>query len=88
MVINFSKPSAAIAVRCLSRGVLIGLGAGVLVAAVATVYDWYLNPSEVFHGAAGNHWDVIFDTAFSWLWPVALVVTFSAFIALLLFRPR
>lgn len=74
--------------RCLIRGVFTGAGAGALVAAVATAYDWYLNPSELFHDAAGSHWDVVVDTAVSWFLPVTLVAAIIAVIALLLFRPK
>ncbi|MEQ8206511.1 MAG: hypothetical protein RIA65_10070 [Woeseia sp.] len=88
MAINLGKPTAAIVIHCLIRGVFIGAGAGVLVAAVATAYDWYLNPSELFHDSAGSHWDVIFDTTVSWFLPVTLVVAIIAVIALLLFRPK
>lgn len=88
MALNFRKPRAAEIVQCLVRGAIFGVIVGVLLAAIATGYDWHLNPSGIFHDAAGNHWDIIFDTAISWFLPVAPVVAIFAALAFLLFRPK
>ena len=79
-----AKSRPATIAGCLGRGVLTGLGAGALVAVIATGTDWRQNPGGVFQGVNGNHWRAIAETAISWFWPVALVVTIVAVAVLLL----
>jgi hypothetical protein len=40
------------------------------VAAAVTFYDWWLNPSGVFHDAAGTNWPAVGETFFSWWLPL------------------
>ena len=53
-------------------GLAVGAAAGLVVAAVATLRDWRLNPGGVFHGPGGTSWPVVAETAWSWFWPVGL----------------
>lgn len=55
-------------------GVLFALLAGLLVAIPMTVSDWRLNPAGIFHDEQGTDWTIVAETAFSWFWPVALLV--------------
>ena len=58
------------------RSVRFGLAAALIialaVAIVPTFMDWRLNPGGLFQGANGTHWGVVFETAWSWFWPVFL----------------
>ncbi|MEJ8569297.1 hypothetical protein [Elongatibacter sediminis] len=54
------------------RGVLIGFLLAFLVAAVPTILDWSANPAGIFRGGAGTNWAVVFETFFSWFWPLFL----------------
>ena len=63
--------------------VVVGVTLGVIVAAIMTTLDWRLNPSGIFHNEQGTHWEVVFETAFTWFLPVTLAA--SAATALLLF---
>jgi hypothetical protein len=55
-------------------GAVFGLITGLLVAIPVTIADWRLNPSGIFHDEQGTDWAVVTETAFSWFWPVAVVV--------------
>ena len=55
-------------------GAIIGLLTGLLVTIPMTIADWRLNPSGLFHDEQGTNWPIVTETAFSWFWPVALIV--------------
>lgn len=56
----------------LSSG-LISVASGLVVAVPMTVADWRLNPAGLFRDAEATHWGIVFETAFSWFLPVALI---------------
>ena len=60
--------------RVFLSSLTVGLLAGLVVATVATLLDWRLNPGGIFHDAAGTNWAVVAETAMSWFLPVALLV--------------
>ncbi len=52
---------------------IVGTLTGIVVSAIMTFLDWRLNPGGIFHNDAGTNWTIVAETAFSWLWPVALI---------------
>ena len=46
------------------------VAAAALGAAVPTLMDWLENPSGIFHSPAGTNWQFVFDTWWSWFWPL------------------
>lgn len=74
--------------RPLGIGLLVGIIAGLAVAAVMTFFDWRLNPEGIFHDTGGIHWDIVVETAWSWFWPVALAVTPPLILLLYTLRRR
>lgn len=63
-------------------GIAVGLLTGLTVAGIATYLDWRVNPGGLYHGADGTHWDIVGDTAMSWLVPVTGYVTLIAWAVL------
>ena len=49
----------------------IGCGIGFAVASTMAFLDWRLNPAGIYHSDAGTNWVFVWDTWFSWFWPVA-----------------
>lgn len=61
----------------------------ILVAAVVTGYDWYINPEQVFHNGNTTHWSVTLNTYTSWWLPLWLLFTISlSGLALVVFALR
>ena len=60
--------------RSLVLGALVGIVGAALLAAVPTVLDWTANPGGIFYTEAGTHWGRVFETWFSWFWPLAALV--------------
>jgi len=58
--------------RSLVYGGALGALVGLLVAIPPTFLDWRANPGGIFGGPGGTNWGVVWETFFSWLWPVAL----------------
>ena len=54
-------------------GAIVAVLAGLLVSIPATIADWRLNPSGIFHDELGTNWPIVAETAISWFWPVALI---------------
>jgi hypothetical protein len=52
----------------ISTGLLVGFLAGI----PPVVIDLYENPSGIFRTESGTNWAFVFDTWFSWFWPVAI----------------
>lgn len=53
-----------------------------VIAELATLFDWSINPDGVFHGPHGTDWGVVVATWISWFWPTVLVLApFAAVIA-------
>jgi len=67
------RPTGEPAGRGLARSLFVGLLAGAAVAVsvtlVATVWDWWENPAGLFRNADGTRWDIVAETAWSWLVP-------------------
>jgi hypothetical protein len=61
---------------------VIGLLTALGVAAAMTIMDWRRNPGGIFHNELGTDWIVVAETAFSWLWPVALLASLTTAIVL------
>jgi len=62
---------AALVGRALLAAAAWGVLAGLAVALPVTALDWYANPSGLFHGEDGTRWPIVWETAWSWFWPVA-----------------
>jgi len=58
------------------KSVYVGTCAGILVALLAAIppaaMDWYDNPGAIFRTESGTNWVFVFETWFSWFWPVAI----------------
>lgn len=61
-------------------GLLFGAALGLAVAAVMAYLDWRLNPSGIYRDETGTHWDFVFETAWSWFLPVALIASAGAIV--------
>jgi len=57
--------------RALFAAAAWGVLAGLAVSIAMTALDWFANPSGLFRGEDGTHWPVVWETAWSWFWPVA-----------------
>ncbi|MDY7093956.1 MAG: hypothetical protein SX243_13395 [Acidobacteriota bacterium] len=55
--------------RPLLLGLALAFAASIIVAVIATVIDWWKNPSGLFHGPEGTQWRIVFDTFLSWWIP-------------------
>jgi phosphotransferase system glucose/maltose/N-acetylglucosamine-specific IIC component len=60
--------------RGIARVIVSGLVAGLLVAGVMAFLDWRVNPGGLFHDSSGTDWLIVRATAWSWFWPIALLV--------------
>lgn len=60
--------------KSLRFGIVAALLIALAVAVVPAFIDWRLNPGGVFRGAEGTHWGAVFETVWTWFWPVFLVV--------------
>ena len=75
--------------KSVGQGIGIGLLAAVLIAAPFTAIDWYQNPGGIFRGVGGTNWQILWETAFSWFWPCALLtVPVALFLKLWLARRK
>ena len=63
-------------------GVAVGFLTGLIVAGIATLLDWRVNPGGLYHGVDGTHWDIVLDTALSWFVPVTGYVSVIAWVVL------
>ena len=48
------------------------------VAGIPTAMDWSGNPAGIFRGDQGTHWNIVFDTWWSWFWPLAITAAVMA----------
>ncbi len=59
------------------KSVYVGTCAGILVALLVailpTAIHWYDNPGGIFRAETGTNWPIVFETWFSWFWPVAIL---------------
>lgn len=60
----------------------VGIGVGLAVATVMTTLDWWRNPGGIFRDAASTNWNVVIETGWSWLLPVAAISTALTWLAL------
>jgi hypothetical protein len=68
------KITDLVSIRSWLLGGVVGSTVGLIVAAGFTFADWRLNPAGIFHNDEGTDWEIVFETALSWFWPVALIV--------------
>lgn len=55
------------------KGGLVGGLVACVIATIPTFLDWQTNPGGLFRDLNGTRWDIVFETALSWLWPLALL---------------
>ena len=60
------------------HSIAIGSIIALIVAGTITFMDWRLNPGGLFHDDLGTHWNVVAETAASWFFPVAALVSVVA----------
>ena len=61
---------------------LLAVVAGAGVAAAMTFKDWQQNPAGLFHDQGVTNWPVVFETAFSWFFPSAIVLFAVGFLVM------
>ena len=61
-------------IRSWLLGGIVGSFVGLMVAVGMTFVGWRQNPAGLFHSDQDTHWDIVFETALSWFWPIAIIV--------------
>lgn len=74
--------------RAVATGLATGTVVAILAAAIPTALDWYGNWSGLFRNDSGTNWSIVFDTLFSWFWPLALVAIPCAVVVHMIMRRR
>ncbi|MEL6822385.1 MAG: hypothetical protein AAFP70_11530 [Calditrichota bacterium] len=41
-------------------------------ASLMSLWNWIENPGSIFHDSSGTNWSFVWDTFFSWFWPMLL----------------
>ena len=77
-----------IRIKSVYAGVVIGVVVAFFAAALPTAMDWYSNPGGIFRTGSASNWPIVFQTWFSWFWPVAVVSIPTAIIAHAYLRNR
>ncbi len=77
-----------IRIKSVYAGVVIGVVVAFFAAALPTAMDWYSNPDGIFRSGSASNWPIVFQTWFSWFWPVAVVSIPTAVIAHAYLRNR
>ena len=77
-----------IRIKSVYVGVAIGVVVAFFAAALPTAMDWYSNPDGIFRSGSASNWPIVFQTWFSWFWPVAVVSIPTAIIAHAYLRNR
>ena len=77
-----------IRIKSVYAGVVIGVVVAFFAAALPTAMDWYSNPDGIFRSGSASNWPIVFQTWFSWFWPVAVVSIPTAIIAHAYLRNR
>ena len=72
--------------RLLWLGAGAGFGVGFVVAVTMAYLGWRENPSGIYHDAAGTNWTFVWDTAFSWFWPVVVILVPAIWFATFIWR--
>ena len=57
----------------LTKGVAVGFLIALIISAIPTGMDWYANPAGIFRSENGTNWSIVFETLFSWFWPLFIV---------------
>lgn len=61
------------------RGLLVGAVVAAVLASGFAFADWLGNPGGIFRGDEGTRWVVVWETFFSWFWPLLLLCLLAAF---------
>lgn len=56
--------------RALLRSVAVALTVVMLISIAATLNDYLINPSGIFHNENGPNWDMLMETFTSWAGPL------------------
>ena len=71
-------------VKAIRFGVLAGVLGSALVTLAMTAWDWLENPGGIFRGPGGTSWNIVLETALSWLLPTFAGVAVIALLGHLL----
>ncbi|XOV83266.1 MAG: hypothetical protein ACFHXK_20740 [bacterium] len=64
------------------RSLGLSLAGAVFITAAVTLWEWWENPSGIYHDGATTDWQIVYETAISWFLPAALYL----FVVMLLLR--
>jgi hypothetical protein len=56
-------------VKLLSYALLFSLVGATSISVGVTLWEWLENPSGIYHDGTTTHWQIVYETAFSWLIP-------------------
>ena len=64
--------------------ILWGVLSSGIVSSIITYQDWSLNPSGIFYSEeSGTNWAFVWDTFFSWFWPLLPVLVIVSLVVML-----
>ena len=67
------------------QAILWGILFSVIITSIITYQDWRLNPSGIFYNeATGTNWAFVWDTFFSWFWPLLPVLVLVSLLVIML----
>ena len=72
----------------MKRLLCVALVLATLLASLMSFLDWRANPAGLFHGEQGTNWSVVGETAWTWWWPSALVLSLIGLALARLLRPK
>ena len=62
-------------------GLALAAAVAILVAILASVWEWIENPGGIFHNSEGTNWQFVFETAWSWWIPTFVYTVVLASLA-------
>ena len=66
-------------------GILVGVLASALISGIMAYENWRLNPSGIFYNEeSGTNWAFVWDTFFSWFWPLLPVLVIMSLLVMML----
>ena len=72
--------------RLLSYALIFSVAGAILISAGVTLWEWLENPSGIFHDDTTTHWQIVYETAVSWLVPSAAYLFLVAVMAQLIWH--